>query len=121
VFRLVKGYEGVHVSGCSREARGASGGGGNWIVDLACGSECRQGKGSQSRCPLLPARKGSDALDCFARTGVRGNFRLVQRQHPLSAIGSPESDKAKVFYAQFHASTSVVEQEQPGSRVRSSA
>src|SRR5262249_1769087 len=75
--------------------------------DLACGCVTRPGKGAQSRRPLSPAREGPDALDCLARTGVRGSFRLEQRQHPLGAIGSPESNKAAVFIAQRHPTTSA--------------
>lgn len=41
-------------------------------------------------CPRLPGADG------------RGSLRLKQRQHPLGAIGSPEPDKAAVFFAQRH-------------------
>src|SRR5262249_54094664 len=59
--------------------------------------------------PLPPARESPDTLDCLARPGVGGSLRLEQRQHPLGAIGGPESDEAAVFFAQRHPATSVAE------------
>ena len=89
---------GVSGSGC--EARGASGGRGDRIADLACGCVSRPGKGAEERRPLPPVHEHPDALDGFARTGVDGGFRLEQRQHTLGAMGGPKSEKAAIFVAQ---------------------
>jgi len=76
VLRLVWVCQGVDVSARRRDPRGARGGGGSRITDLARRGESRQGQGTQSRCPLPASRKDANAVDRLARTGVRRSFRL---------------------------------------------
>lgn len=86
-LRLVRGRLCVDVRGRRCVGRSASGGGSSRIADLACGYASRPGERARLPCPN-PKREGpGGALDCLARTGVRGSLRLKQRQHPLRAIG----------------------------------
>jgi hypothetical protein len=94
------GCQCVGVRGRRCETRGASGGDGNRITDLARGRESCPGKRAEVGCPLAIERERSSARDRVAWTGVRGRFRLEQWQHPFGAIGSPVHDKATVFFAQ---------------------
>ncbi len=80
--------------------RGASGGCGNRITDIACGSVSRPGKRPEVGCSFAIERERPSALDRVAWTGVKGSFRLEQWQHSFGAIGSPVCDKATVFFAQ---------------------
>jgi hypothetical protein len=100
VFRLVRGCQCVGVSGRRGEARGASGGGGSRIADVARDRESRPAKRAEAGCSLAIARERPSALNRVAWTGVSGSFRLEHWQHPLGAIGSPVCDKATVFFAQ---------------------
>jgi len=100
VLLLLRAVLRVHERRRSGEARRACGRCCRLIGDLARRSESGQGERAQMRGPLPAVPEGPDALDGLPRAGVRGSFRLEQREHPLGAVGGPEPDLAEVFLGQ---------------------
>jgi hypothetical protein len=86
----------VNERGRGCEARGARGGGGDRIVDLARGCVCRHRDRAQRTFLRLAACERADRCDRFAGTTIPARPGLEQMQHARSAVGGPEPDDPAV-------------------------